>query len=426
MRGGDSSPKPEAPGAGLGFQGRTVAAGHTILLMPDDRTSRPAHGALIERIEGRRVCVCMGPGGVGKTTVSAALGLGLAARGKRVLVVTIDPAKRLAGALGVGALPGEPHRVEAGMLDGSGLDGSRLDGSGFDGSGLAVDGEMWAMTLDVKGTFDGLVARLAPEESARRQILENRIYEELSSAVAGAQELSALFKLYELDQERDFDVIVLDTPPSRNALDFLAAPARLQRLLEGRVLNLFLTPGGLAARLFGRSSALLLSIFSRATGVDLIGELSEFFGSLTGTIDGVQDRANVVDALLRDPSATSFLIVTSPELEPTREAAFLAGSLVEAGMPGGGLIVNRVQLAGLGRHTAARVRALLAPQIGERLAGRVAGNLADFDVLARRDQRNVAELSEAIGEAAPIVIPDLGQDIHDLTGLAAIVEHLFA
>ena len=186
------------------------------------------------------MCVCVGAGGVGKTTAAAALAVGMAMRGHKVAVVTIDPARRLATALGMRRLEGELERIQP---------------STFEAQRVSMPGEVWAMTLDVKRTFDDIVARLAPDERALKEILANPIYEELSSAVAGAQELSAVAKLYELSHEHDFDLIVLDTPPSRNALDFLEAPTRLLGFLEGRALKVFLAPGGLAARLFGRPTA---------------------------------------------------------------------------------------------------------------------------------------------------------------------------
>jgi anion-transporting ArsA/GET3 family ATPase len=376
--------------------------------MPD-ASANVVDPTLTQRTAGRRVLICAGAGGVGKTTISAALGLGLAAQGQRVVVLTIDPAKRLASALGLEQLSGEPRRVAPELL---------AEGE------LEVSGELWVMTLDVKDTFDGLIARLAPQDSARRRILENRIYRELSSAVAGSQELMALMQLYDLELEGGFDAIVLDTPPSRNAIDFLETPERLERFLDSRTLSLFLAPGGLAARLLGRGSALILSVFSRATGVDLIGDLSEFFGSLGGTVDGFRERAKGVGSLLRDPSATTFLIITSPEHEPTREAAFLSEKLSEAGMSQGALIVNRVALVSLYGHAPKDLEELIAPELGERLAKRYASNLADFDVLARRDAQNIAQLSERIGEPHPVLIPHLNQDIRDLAGLIHVTERL--
>jgi anion-transporting ArsA/GET3 family ATPase len=268
------------------------------------------------------------------------------------------------------------------------------------------------------------VARLAPDERAREEILANPVYEELSTAVAGSHELSAVAKLYELYEEHDFDVIVLDTPPSRNALDFLTAPNRLLGFLDGRALQVFLAPGGLTARLFGRGTALVFAIFARITGVDMLGELSRFFRSLAGVIDGFGERTRAVAALLRSPQA-AFLIVTSPEPEPAREAAYLAERLAAEGMPRGELIVNRVHSDGLQGHSVEDVARLLAGELGEGLAARAASNLADFDVLVRRDEQTIARMSDSLGEREPVLVPHLDEDVQDLLGLARIAEHLF-
>ncbi len=365
-------------------------------------------GALTKNLKGKRVCICVGSGGVGKTTTSAALALGLAARGQKVAVVTIDPAARLASALGLERLSGEPRLIEPELLA---------------EHGVQCKGELWAMMLDSKGTFDDIVTRLAANEQEREQILANPIYRELSSAVAGSQELSAMAKLYELRHERDFDVIVLDTPPSRNAVDFLETPTRLLGFLEGRALKVFLSPGGLAARVFGRSTGIVFAIFARVTGVDMLSDLSTFFRSLSGILDGFSERTRGVAELLRD-SATTFLIVTSPEPEPASEAEYLAQRLATRGMSRGGLIVNRVHFDGLGDSSTEDVQALLAPELGERLAKRVAGNLADFDVLVQRDRETVARLTRELGERSPILVPHLDEDVRDIAGLARLAEHL--
>jgi anion-transporting ArsA/GET3 family ATPase len=364
---------------------------------------------LAERLRGKRVCICLGAGGVGKTTTSAAIALGLAARGQKVAVVTIDPAARLASALGLERLSGEPHQIDAALLAEHGVEGK---------------GELWAMMLDSKGTFDEIVARLSPDEREREQILANPIYRELSSAVAGSQELSAMAKLYELRHERDFDVIVLDTPPSRNAVDFLETPTRLLGFLEGRALKVFLSPGGLAARVFGRSTGIVFAIFARVTGVDMLSDLSTFFRSLSGILDGFGERTRGVSQLLRDTS-TSFLIVTSPEPEPAREAPFLAQRLSEKGMSLDGLIVNRVHFDGLGERSVEQVQELLEDDLGERLAHRVASNLADFDVLVRRDRETIAQLSEQLRERDPILVPHFDEEVRDVSGLTRLAAHLF-
>jgi anion-transporting ArsA/GET3 family ATPase len=356
------------------------------------------------RLHGKRILICVGAGGVGKTTTSAALALGLAAEGRKIAVVTIDPAKRLASALGLSELSGEPRRI-----------GPEV----FAAQKIEMKGELWAMMLDAKRTLDEIVARLAPDRQAREEILSNPVYRELSTAVAGSHELSAIAKLYELHEDHDFDVIVLDTPPSRNALDFLNAPGRLLGFLEGRALKVFLTPGGLTARIFGRGTGLVFSIFARVTGIDMFSELSRFFRSLAGVLDGFGEQARAVAALLADP-ATTFLVVTSAEREPAREALFLAERLAEAGMDRGALIVNRVHSDGLDGHSVEDVRALLTPELGDGLARRAAANLRDFDLLAKRDRETIAGLASALEERAPVLVPHLDQEIQDLLGLSRI------
>jgi anion-transporting ArsA/GET3 family ATPase len=370
---------------------------------------RPA-GTLSSRLRGKRVCICLGAGGVGKTTVSASVAVGLAAEGKKVAVVTIDPAARLAAALGLDELSTEPRPIPP---------------DAFAAQGVAMRGELWAMRLDVKRTFDEVVGSLAPDERARREILSNPVYIELSTAVAGSQELSGVTKLYELSHESTFDVIVLDTPPSRNAVDFLEAPTRLLGFLEGRALKVFLTPGGLAARIFGRSTALVFSIFARVTGVDMLAELSRFFRSMSGVIEAFGERTREVAALLRDP-ATAFAVVTSPEPEPAAEAVYLADRLAAKGMSLDALIVNRVHFGGLDGYSPADARGLLEAELGGALGARVAGNLADFDVLVRRDRAQVAQLARALDQPEPLLVPHLDHDVTDLAALGQVAARLFA
>ena len=397
-----SASRGRGPAAGTALRGAGTRGGTGARVSPGE--------AAAARLLQSRVCVCVGAGGVGKTTAAAALAVGMAMRGHKVAVVTIDPARRLAAALGM-------RRLEDKLV--------RIEPSAFQAQRVSMPGELWAMTLDVKRTFDEIIARLAPDERALEEILANPIYGELSSAVAGAQELSAVAKLYELSHEHDFDLIVLDTPPSRNALDFLEAPRRLLGFLEGRALKVFLAPGGVAARLFGRPTAIVFAIFSRVTGVDLLGDLSAFFRSLSGVIDGFGARTREVAALLRDP-ATVFMIVTSPESEPAREAAFLARTLDARGMRRGGLIVNRVHSYALEGQPVERARELLAPAVGERLASRAAANLADFDVLAERDRRAIARLQRELRVADPVLVPHLDHDVQDLAALARFAGYLLS
>jgi anion-transporting ArsA/GET3 family ATPase len=332
--------------------------------------------------------------------------MGLAARGARVCVVTIDPARRLADALGIEQLGSEPHRVDAARLA---------------GHGIAIEGQLWAMMLDPKRTFDELIARLAPDAATRDEILANRIYRELSGAVAGSQEFTAVVKLYDLDRSGRFDVIVLDTPPSRNALDFLDAPDRLTGFLEGRALRVLLAPSGLAARVVGRGTSVVFGVLGRLTGVDLMSELKVFFAALSTVLDGFRERAAAVKALLAD-DATTFLIVTSPEREPVAEAIFFGDKLREAGMPFGGLVVNRVHPLADAEPDADED----VPGLDAALARKARRTLAELRAIAARDAEAIARLRDAVGDDDPVVVPHLAGDVHDVDGLVAVHRHLFA
>ncbi|MDP1849037.1 MAG: ArsA-related P-loop ATPase [Solirubrobacteraceae bacterium] len=362
-----------------------------------------------ERLEGKRICIVAGSGGVGKTTASAALALGLAASGKRVAVVTIDPARRLADSLGLEELGNEPRLVDASVLAGHGIE---------------MRGELWAMMLDPKATFDALIAKLAPDAATREDVLGNRIYAQLSSAIAGSQEFSAVAKLYELDRDGGYDAIVLDTPPSRNALDFLDAPDRLTDFFEGRALKLFLVPTGIAGRLLGAGSTVVFGILKKLTGVNLLEDMSVLLRSMGALIDGFRERAAAVKALLSDP-ATTFLIVTSPEREPVAEAIFFRQKLREARMPFGGLIVNRAAvLTEAEMADPAAIRAQLREPLGDALAAKVAKGAEDLQVLAARHAEAITRLQAELGEPDPIVVPRLDGEVQDIDGLLVLYRHL--
>ena len=363
-----------------------------------------------ELLAENRVCICGGSGGVGKTTISAAIAMGMAAEGRKVAVVTIDPAKRLANSLGLEELGNEPRLVDPAV---------------FEAAGVEMKGELWAMMLDAKRTFDEVIERLAPDERTRDEILANRIYQELSNAVAGSQEYTAMSKLYDLDRDHDFDLLVLDTPPSRNALDFLDAPDRLTQFLEGRALQVFLRPTGLATRIVGRGTGVVFSVLKRVTGVDLLQDLSVFFRSLGGLIDGFKERAKQVNALLAD-SETVFLLVTSPEREPIDEAIFFWRKLKAARMPFGGVIVNRVHHDEAPDADADEVAAALEDDLGPKLAAKVAENFRDYQVLARRDRANIELLAGKLDDRRLVLLPYLDEDVHDAGGLARINRFLFA
>jgi anion-transporting ArsA/GET3 family ATPase len=366
--------------------------------------------SIAELLRDRRICVCAGSGGVGKTTTSAAIALGMAARGAKVAVVTIDPAQRLANALGVEELPNEPHRISPERLASGGLE---------------VEGELWAMMLDPKRTFDELIERIAPDPSRAEEIKANRVYRELSSAVSGSQEFTAVAKLYELDQAHEFDLLVLDTPPSRNALDFLEAPQRLSAFLDGSSLKAFAKPTGLGIRILGRSATPILGALRRVIGVDLLSDVGTFFQLLGGMTRDFNDRAEQVEALLR-ASTTAFLLVTSAEREPIEEAIWFHRTLAQGGLPFAGVIVNRVHHDLLGGSEPDDVRPALRRTLGADLAARVAQNFDDYHVLARRDDRNVEQLAHALDEEPLLLVPQLDQDVHDLDGLVQMQRYLFA
>ena len=360
------------------------------------------------RLQGRRVIICTGAGGVGKTTLSAAIAIGLAAHGLRVAVVTIDPARRLAEALGLDELGNEPRLVDAAR---------------FSAHGTELRGELWAMMLDAKLTFDELIAHLAPDEPTRDRILQNAIYRQLSGAVGGSQEFTAIAKLYELDRDGGFDAVVLDTPPSRNALDFLDAPDRLMAFFDGRALKLFLAPTG-AARIMSGGISVVFTALRRLTGVNLLEDLAAFFQGLSSVIDGLRHRAAEVRALLADP-ATTFLVVSTPERASVEEAIFFTNRLRTAHMSFGGLIVNRVHPLDPGELDQATTTARLEGALGTPLARRVALTHAQIQVLARRDAAGIERLRRELDEPSPVIVEHLARDVHDVSALLAVQARLF-
>ncbi|MEO7198062.1 MAG: ArsA-related P-loop ATPase [Solirubrobacterales bacterium] len=364
-----------------------------------------------ELLAGASVCVCAGSGGVGKTTTSAAIAAGMAARGHRVCVLTIDPAKRLADSLGLGELGNDERRVESAQFAAAGVD--------------TAGGELWATMLDAKATFDDVVARHAPDEAARARILGNRIYRQISGALAGSQEYMAMERLYELHERGDYDLLVLDTPPSRNALDFLDAPRRLVQFIEGRAIRLFLRPTGIGMRVAGRSFSVVASLLRRLTGLDLIEDLSEFFGATAGMIGGFRERAARVEELLAD-EGTSFLIVCGPAEEPVEEAVYLRAKLAEGGLPLRGLIVNRVHRSASGpedgRDAEHAVRAVVEDTD---LAARILTSYEENRSLAQRDARSVEQLAAKVGGVPMLQVPELSDEVHDLAGLLELGSYLF-
>jgi anion-transporting ArsA/GET3 family ATPase len=360
-------------------------------------------------LEGKRVCICAGSGGVGKTTTSAAIAAGMAARGKKVAVLTIDPAKRLADSLGLPELGNTERQVDPALFTEAGVD--------------AEGGELWAMMLDPKATFDEVVRKHAPDEETRDRILSNRIYQQLSNALAGSQEYMAMEKLFEIWAEDRYDLLVLDTPPSRNALDFLEAPKRLTQFIEGRALRVFMAPTGLAAKVAGRGTSMVFSVLKRITGVDLLQDLAEFFQAFSGMVGGFRERARRVNELLADPQSM-FLVVCGPQGDPIEEAVYFHRKLVEAKLPFGGVIVNKVHYAN--GATTGELASELAELVDDDLAARVAANFDDYRALAERDRRNIEHLAKEMRTRAVIQVPYLDFDVHDLAGLMEVNRYLFA
>jgi len=363
-----------------------------------------------ELLHGRRVCVCCGSGGVGKTTTSAAVALGMARRGAKVAVVTIDPARRLANALGLDELGNEPRQVDPARL----------------GDGCA--GELWAMMLDPKRTFDELIERIAPDPARAEEIKANHVYRQLSTAVSGSQEFTAVAKLFELDRDGEFDLLVIDTPPSRNAVDFLEAPGRLTSFLEGSAIRALIRPTGIGMRVLGRGASPLLGALRRVTGLDLLGDLSTFFGLLGDMTEGFSARAAQVQRMLAEPT-TAFVLVTAASAPAIDEAIWFRRTLAETGLPFAGAIVNRVHHDRLGDAEPHDVAAALERKLPDELASRVAATFADYHRLARRDLHNLARLADALDDPAGqaiIQVPQLDGDVHDIAGLDRVRAFLFA
>jgi anion-transporting ArsA/GET3 family ATPase len=379
----------------------------------------------LDLLDGRRICICVGAGGVGKTTTSAALAVGMAAHGLKVAVVTIDPARRLANALGLEALDNEPRLVSPERLP-----------------GVEIRGELWAMMLDPKRTFDDLIDRLAPTAERAEEIKRNSIYQQLSSAVSGSQEFTAIEKLYEL-AEADYDLLVLDTPPAHNAAEFLNAPGRLTAFLGGGALQALLRPTGIGMRLLGIGAAPVLAALRLVTGVDLVSDLTTFFTLLGGMTGEFNTRAVRVDELLHAPE-TAFVLVSSAQDQPIDEAIRFRENLRRSEMPFVGAIVNRVS-RGLDRdgdsvqaggralelvaELSAGVRQGLTEDVSagltEDLISRLAACASDHAVLARRDAANIERLGAAFSGEPILQIPDFSEDIHDVEGLLAIHRVLF-
>ncbi|RZU50668.1 anion-transporting ArsA/GET3 family ATPase [Krasilnikovia cinnamomea] len=353
-----------------------------------------------------RIVVCCGSGGVGKTTTAAALGLRAAERhGRRTVVLTIDPARRLAQSMGLTELDNTPRQVK-------GID---TDASG---------GELHAMMLDMKRTFDEVVqAHTTPQRAA--EIFANPFYQAMSSTFSGTQEYMAMEKLGQLRARDEWDLIVVDTPPSRSALDFLDAPARLSRFLDGRMLRLLLVPARSGRSVFSLMTA-SFGLFTRAVqkvlGAQLLTDLSGFVAALDSMFGGFRHRADETYRILQDPQ-TAFLLVAAPERDAVREAAYFAERLVAERMPLAGLVLNRTheaELSSVSAEAAEAAAAALDAAGGQQVTADALRVHARLLRQIEREVRVAAEFTGAFPEVPAVPVPAQPADVHDVDGLRTI------
>ncbi len=357
----------------------------------------------VEALLSKRLVICVGPGGVGKTTISAALALAAAASGRAVDVMTIDPAPRLLDALGLDPGSNQPQAVALRAI------------------ASAKRGRMRAMRLDPKHTFDRLVERYAPSAIARDAILENRIYRNLSQALAGVADYMAVERLLELHESGGAELIVLDTPPAAEAMDFLEAPRRLLDFLNSRAVTLLGAPGSMLRGGFSivdLAARAMLSAFDRVTGLHLLRDVQGFIRGFEGMYPGFAERAGRAQALLRDPACNA-VIVTTAERERVAQVRSFVEGLEAAGVALGAVLVNRVT-GGLPRISGpAKLR--IDPALGRKLDR----NLADFRALKRREAGALDAIRAIVpAQVALIVAPELGREPRNLRDLAEIGRRL--
>jgi anion-transporting ArsA/GET3 family ATPase len=383
-------------------------------------------------LAAKEIVVCCGSGGVGKTTVAASAALGAASRlGGKVLVLTIDPAKRLADALG---------------LEGIGNTEKRVPADTFKTAGLEVRGELWAAMLDTKQSWDALVLRHAPDEETAYRILDNSLYENITARFVQSHDYIAMERLFEIHETGKFDLIVVDTPPTRNALDFLDAPKRMAEFFGGRLLRWLTMPyrmgGKRGARMINVASRPFYQMADRLLGSQFLQDIAEFFLLFQSMYQGFVERANAVERLLRD-KRTTFAVVTTLESAPLHEAEFFCEQLTKRDYHLGALILNRTlprYLLSPEGDRAAETMCADASPIGDELVDTGSPALDDtartarvlttigesfqnFAVVAKREAELRAELAQAPDVLADV--PALDSDVGDMGGLAKVAEALF-
>ncbi|HLM16291.1 MAG TPA: ArsA-related P-loop ATPase [Acidimicrobiia bacterium] len=369
--------------------------------------------APIELVEQRHVVLCCGTGGVGKTTTAATFAIEGARRGRNAVVVTIDPARRLANTLGLDHLSNSAHEIARERWD---PDGDAVAG-----------GRLHALMLDTETTFDQLVQTYARNQEQASGILSNRFYRNIAGALSGTQEYMAMEKLHELHDRGGFDLIVVDTPPTRHALDFLDAPRRLTRLLDNRFFRMLMVPTRGVVRVGGVAAAALLKTISRVVGTEAVDEVVAFFRAFEGMEEGFRERAAQVMQLLA-ADETAFVLVTSPRRDAVEEVEYFASRLADGDFAVDALVVNRVHERYCNVDPGAlrdRARELggRRSEASSRLAAHFA-NLADLEDVAVRERAELAGLEHRMGDASVVYVPELGHDVHDFAALRAVGSHL--
>jgi anion-transporting ArsA/GET3 family ATPase len=353
-----------------------------------------------EVVRTRSIVICCGSGGVGKTTTAAAMALQAARSGRNACVVTIDPARRLANSLGLDALTNQPTRIEG-----------------------PWPGELHALMLDPKRTFDDLIQRYSDTTEQAEDIKVNRMYQNLTGTLSGTQEYMAMEKLYELVEEGGFDLVVVDTPPSRNALDFLDAPRRLTHFLGNRLFQALMKPTRAGLKFMGVAAQALLRTISKVAGADIVSDAVSFFQAFEGMEEGFRTRAQRVRELLLQPD-TAFILVASPRPDSVDEAVHFAGKLAESEMEVTALVVNRVQPRFLDDD---RLASLPSPtgHDTETTLDRLVDNLRGYTAASDREELAFADLVSKVAPAPVYRVALLNSDVHDLEGLGTIADLLF-
>jgi len=378
---------------------------------------------LVDVLLERRILVCVGSGGVGKTTTAATLALAAARRGKKTLVLTIDPARRLANSLGLSSLGHEVQEVDRALVH---------------HHAPSKSGELHAMMLDQKQAFDEVVARHAKDPAAVQRILANPVYAQISGSLAGAQEYAAMAKLHDFDRAGGYDLIVVDTPPTAHALDFLDAPRKLSEAIDSPAIEWFRKlqgQGGSRWSIVGKTGSFVIKRLAKFVGTKFLDDLSVFFTEFNDILGGFRQRAEETFSLLRQPRV-GFLLVASPEPMAVREALAFHDRLVSAGMPFVGFVVNKVHTSRAVQATVAQLEAALAaqPQIASLgLAGTTRTMAAqalhnahnELETLAAADASAIAKLRAAGGENTTFVeVPLQKDDVHDVERLVALEKFL--